>query len=590
MKSDELGVAAALPRRILMVTNNGAHGELCSRIEAAGFSARGVRDVADVPQVVAQWRPTVVLVDANLSGGAAQVIDSVRAVHAAAVCVLLVDAACGRAVTDALLCKADTLLPWPVDVVALGRLLALTEAPRTEPAATSQLPTSVIGRSGAMAEVWRRVILAAQTRASLLISGETGVGKEVIARAVHRFSPRRRGPFIAVNCAALPETLLEAELFGYEAGAFTGASRRHKGRFELAQGGTLFLDEIGDLPLVVQVKLLRVLQERSFERLGGTESIPVDVRVISATHRDLDAASNAGSFRLDLFYRLNVIALQVPPLRERPEDVLELWDSFLSQQAREEDRKPPQTTPAARSRLLRHDWPGNVRELQNAAQHALTVATSDVVDEDSLPSTLLAPRRTHVMSLVGLTLKEIERLAILQTYDALGSIDATAQALGISARTIHYRLRDYRSQTAVVVAARAKVPSALRVLLAEDDDDLRGALTEFLRGEGLTVVAVADGDAALAHLHDVGDAPPDLLVTDVRMPRVNGIELLEGVRARGLGLPVIVMSAFGDGDTRDRALALGATSFLAKPVDINDLQRAIRALSPAAWNDDRRLT
>jgi DNA-binding NtrC family response regulator len=416
-----------------------------------------------------------------------------------------------------------------------------------------------------------------------------------VARALHRFSARRDGPFVAVNCAALPETLLESELFGHEKGAYTGAATQHKGRFELAHQGTLFLDEIGDLPLALQVKLLRVLQERSFERLGGTESISVDVRVIAATHKDLTEELEHDRFRADLFYRLSVLSIHVPPLRTRKSDVLGLWEHFVAEGTSREHRAPLKTSAAAQCVLLRHQWPGNIRELQNVAEHALTVALGDTIGTADLPEYLAEhssrpdPRR----SLAGLTMKEVERLSILDTYEALGTVKASAEALGISERKIHYRLKEYRKGVRGTGRRRRKTrPSTqtpiaprptVRILLAEDDDEVRWALAEFLRTEGYEVVAVPDGKALLEHLGSAmlleqRDAPPDIIITDVRMPGLTGMQLLESVRNRGWTTPVVLISAFGDDETRRKADGLGATAFLDKPIDVGRLHRIIGGL------------
>jgi DNA-binding NtrC family response regulator len=462
----------------------------------------------------------------------------------------------------------------PVDNVALRRVVTRSATPKARPAGAgrSALPPLVVGASTEMREVWRLAMQASQSTSSVVITGETGVGKEVVARALHRFSDRRGGPFVAVNCAALPETLLESELFGHEKGAFTGASARRKGRFELADGGTLFLDEIGDLPLSVQVSLLRVLQERLFERLGGTESISVDVRVIAATHRDLDDDVKTGRFRADLFYRLNVLSIRVPPLRERRPDVPGLWEYFVAEGAKREGRAVPGTSPLAVRLLLRHDWPGNVRELHNVAQHALAVTTDATIVPSSLPPQILdAPAVAGPkLGLAGMTFKEIERAAILESYETFGTVKATAEALGISERKIHYRLKSYREEPSPEQAGASQ--TGVRVLLAEDDDELRWALTEFLQAEGYEVVSVRDGRSLLEQLGatlllEDPSASADVIVSDIRMPGLTGMQVLERVRAHGWKTPVVLISAFGDEETRRAAQELGASAFVAKPID-----------------------
>lgn len=242
---------------------------------------------------------------------------------------------------------------------------------------------NVIGTSKAMQEVFAEVHQAAPSRATVLLRGESGSGKEVIARAIHFMSPRKNGPFIKLNCAALSETLLETELFGHEKGAFTGAHAGRKGRFELAHGGTIFLDEIGDISPSFQVKLLRVLQEREFERVGGTQPIKVDVRLITATNRDLELAVNNDEFRADLYYRINVISILIPPLRERREDIPLLVDCFLDKFNRENDRQL-KISPDAMTHFMNCSWPGNVRELENCIERTATMTRGDVIFESTL--------------------------------------------------------------------------------------------------------------------------------------------------------------------------------------------------------------
>jgi DNA-binding NtrC family response regulator len=244
-----------------------------------------------------------------------------------------------------------------------------------------------LAASPAMKGVLETVRQVADAKATVMIGGESGVGKEVVARALHTLSIRTKKPFVAVSCAALPESLLESELFGYEKGAFTGANGSKVGRFEAANEGTLFLDEIGEIPHIVQVKLLRVLQEREIERLGSTKPTKIDVRLITATHRDLRAAVDAGSFRLDLLYRLQVVEIQIPPLRERVEDIVPLTQLFLTKYAIENGRESLQVTPAAEKALHAYAWPGNVRELENTIERAMVLApmTSNELDVKLLP-------------------------------------------------------------------------------------------------------------------------------------------------------------------------------------------------------------
>ena len=248
--------------------------------------------------------------------------------------------------------------------------------------------SNIVGSSNAMRQVYEQVSQVARTNTTVLIRGESGTGKELIAHAIHYNSLRAKKPFVKVSCAALPETLIESELFGYEKGAFTGAQARKKGRFELAEGGTLFLDEIGDLDPQTQVKLLRVLQEREFERVGGTETIKVNVRLIAATNKDLEKAIAEGKFREDLYYRLNVFAIFVPPLRERKPDVLLLADHFLEKFSLEHGKNIRRISTPAIDMLMSYHWPGNVRELENTIERAVLVCEGQVIHAHHLPPTL----------------------------------------------------------------------------------------------------------------------------------------------------------------------------------------------------------
>jgi DNA-binding NtrC family response regulator len=248
----------------------------------------------------------------------------------------------------------------------------------------------VVGSSPALTRILDQAHAVSDTNATVLITGESGTGKEVLARFIHNTSPRAAKPFIACNIAALPESLVESELFGHEKGAFTGAQTRRQGRFELADTGTLFLDEIGELTPAMQVKLLRVLQERQFERLGGKDVITVDIRIIAATNRNLEEMVENGQFRADLYYRLNIVNLELPPLRERPDDIPILANHFASKAARKHGRNTPSFTPAFLNRLQNYRWPGNIRELENVIERAVVISAAPVLDENVLPNKVLA--------------------------------------------------------------------------------------------------------------------------------------------------------------------------------------------------------
>jgi DNA-binding NtrC family response regulator len=324
-------------------------------------------------------------------------------------------------------------------------------AGHAEPVAEPERLDDLVGSSPPMREVFETVKQVAPSRASVLISGESGTGKELIAAAIHRHSPRAGGPFVRLHCAALAETLLESELFGHERGAFTGAAVRREGRFQQADGGTLFLDEIGEISPSTQIKLLRFLQEREFERVGGNQTIRVDLRIIAATNRDLRASVREGRFREDLFYRINVVSIEVPPLREREGDIPLLATYFLDKYAAQNGKRIVGFTTEAMNRILRYSWPGNVRELENAIERAVVVCRdAELRGEDLPPITrpAAAPVRDASPAVPGATLAEIERHAILTTLESTGGCTSRAAAiLGISPRTIQYRLREYSGET-----------------------------------------------------------------------------------------------------------------------------------------------
>ena len=309
----------------------------------------------------------------------------------------------------------------------------------------------VVGGSAAWRRVCAMVDQVAPSRATVLLTGESGTGKELIAGLLHRVSPRAERPFITLNAAALPDTLLEAELFGYEKGAFTGALQRKPGRFELADGGTLFLDEIGEMPMGVQTKLLRVLQEGTFERLGGTRTLRVDVRIITATNKALEQEVAAQRFRADLYYRINVIAIQLPPLRERREDIPLLVAHFLRHYARENSKTITTVHPQVLHRLQLYDWPGNVRELENVIERAVVLASGQTIGVSDLPPHLRDKQSLPVDDQIILpgsaTLAQIEREAIIQTLKRhVGNRQAAARALDIGVATLYRKLKEYQLQ------------------------------------------------------------------------------------------------------------------------------------------------
>jgi DNA-binding NtrC family response regulator len=307
--------------------------------------------------------------------------------------------------------------------------------------------TNIVGQSTAMQEMFDTIRQVAPSRATVLIQGESGTGKELVAHAIHHLSPRAQGPYVAVHCAALSHNLLESELFGHEKGAFTGASERRRGRFEMADGGTLFLDEIGEIDPSIQVKILRVLEERRFERVGGSESLDVDVRLVAATNRNLRKLVDEGRFREDLFFRLNVVVIDLPPLRERTSDIPLLIHHFTRQFAKENDRRIEGLTPDALDVLTAYGWPGNVRELRNVIERMVVLSRGDKLTVRDLPAAIRDASRPAgaAGSRSGdLSLEEAEKNLIsraLRTHD--GNRTLAARELGISRRTLHRKLNEY---------------------------------------------------------------------------------------------------------------------------------------------------
>lgn len=326
-----------------------------------------------------------------------------------------------------------------------GRELSLKHQQLLSEVSSERGVDSVVGKSAAMQRVMMLVRKVADARISVLITGESGVGKNVVANAIHSLSARHDNALITVHCAALSESLLESELFGHEKGAFTGAESLHKGKFELAHGGTIFLDEIGEISQSVQVKLLRVLQERKFERVGGEQTIEVDVRVIAATNRNLEEEVKAGRFREDLFFRLNGIRIEVPPLRERKDDIPLLMNSFLTKFNKDNNKSIKGFDSRARTAIYKYDWPGNIRELEHCVESSVVMASGDEITVDDLPPTVSRASSSSVMSIpLGITLSEAERIVIEQNLAAnKGNKSKTADILGIGRKTLHRKLSEY---------------------------------------------------------------------------------------------------------------------------------------------------
>lgn len=349
----------------------------------------------------------------------------------------------------------------PVDVrrlsFSVAHAVAYAESRRENEALRRQLRDrgafgELVGTSEAMQRIYALISQVAASSASVLITGESGTGKEIVARTIHQLSPRQDAPFVAINCSAIPDTLMESELFGHEKGSFTGAATRRLGCFELAHNGTLFLDEIAEMPAILQAKLLRVLEERKVKRLGGSSEIPVDVRVLAATNKDPFAAIQAGEFREDLLYRLKVISLHLPPLRERKDDLPLLAQHLVNQLATKHQRPARFLSPAALAVLHTHDWPGNVRELRNAIERAVVICAGEEIQRSHLAPDNLdqrAPTRLDgetVAFSVGTALDDVERVLIFRTLQKTGNNKTrAAELLGLSLKTLHNKLNTYRA-------------------------------------------------------------------------------------------------------------------------------------------------
>ena len=432
-----------------------ARTALAELLRDEGFEVETAADAFKALGKYEAFTPHVVVTDLKMPGmDGIELVKKIKAFEDPAALVVMTAFGAVSSAVDAMRAGAADYLTKPINfdelLVVLDKVLA-EQALRRE---TRQLrvrvrdrvaPNNIVGMSPPMQRVFEVVDQVAPSRASVLITGESGTGKELVANALHQRSNRASGPFIKLHCAALAESLLESELFGHEKGSFTGAAARKDGRFQLADGGTLFLDEIGEISPSIQVKLLRFLQEHEFERVGGNQTIRVDVRVIAATNRNLPEEVTKGRFREDLFYRLNVVSLEMPPLRERRSDVAPLAKFFLDRYTKENAKAIEGFTPETMDLLVGYDWPGNVRELENAIERAVVLSSGDIIEARALPSNIRPRVMPGGMPLVpGSTLGDIEKYAILETLKSTGgSTSRAAEILGISVRTIQYRLHQY---------------------------------------------------------------------------------------------------------------------------------------------------
>ncbi|HVK87455.1 MAG TPA: sigma-54 dependent transcriptional regulator [Kofleriaceae bacterium] len=453
--------------RILVVDDEvNARTALAELLRDEGFEVETAADAFKALGKYEGFLPHVVVTDLKMPGmDGIELVKKIRSFEDASSVIVMTAFGAVSSAVDAMRAGAADYLTKPLNfdelLVVLDKVFeqqALRREARQLRARVRDrvAPNNIVGASPPMQRVFEVVDQVAPSKATVLITGESGTGKELVANALHQRSPRTSGPFIKLHCAALAESLLESELFGHEKGSFTGAMARKDGRFSLADGGTLFLDEIGEISPSIQVKLLRFLQEHEFERVGGTQTIKVDVRVIAATNRNLSEEVAKGRFREDLYYRLNVVSLEMPPLRERRTDIPALAKFFLDRYAKENAKTIEGFAPETMELLAAYDWPGNVRELENAIERAVVLTTRSQIEPKALPPNV-RPRATPAgMPVIpGSKLEEIERYAILETLKAAGgSTSKAAEILGISVRTIQYRLHQYneapRSEVDVV--------------------------------------------------------------------------------------------------------------------------------------------
>src|SRR3990170_3820134 len=442
--------------RILVVDDEPAQCEMVSDfLKKQGLDVSSAESGEKALQLFRQDSIDLILTDQKMPGmSGLELLQAVRAINPETPVILMTAFGSIQAAVSAIQGGATDYLTKPLNLDELlyrirqvsDRYRIINENRELREALQSRHRIEgIIAESGQMLDVISLVRRVAPSEATVLIRGESGTGKELIAKAIHFASPRASGPLVRVNCAALPETLIESELFGHEKGAFTGAVAARKGRFELADGGSLFLDEIGDLPLHLQVKLLRVLQEREFERVGSSRPVAVNVRLLAATHRDLEALVRAGRFRDDLYYRINVVSISLPPLRERREDIPLLLDHFVEKFSRRNGKRIGGLTRDAREALLRYDYPGNVRELENLVERAVILTRDEVIGLEDLPLGV-KEREGETSGETSLTVL-VEGLERRMIREALARADGVqtraAEILGISERVLRYKLKKY---------------------------------------------------------------------------------------------------------------------------------------------------
>ena len=455
--------------RILIVDDEANTREGIARaLRASGYDVILAKEGKEALEILKVKPVDLLLTDLRMSGmGGLRLIDEVKLLDSSMKIIAFTAYGSIETAVEAMKRGAHDYLSKPINLDELELILQKTLRAKDIEAENKRLRQKLeekkglellLGQSEKMHKIHELIQQVAVSKATVLIQGESGTGKELIARAIHDLSPRRERPFIAVHCAALSETLLESELFGHEKGAFTGAHERYIGRFERADGGSLFLDEISEISPKIQVKLLRVLQETSFERVGGLETIKSDVRVISATNRILQEKVREGSFREDLFYRLHVVFIEVPPLRDRREDIPLLVQYFLTEEAKDNDKSVPRIHPLALERIMAYDWPGNVRELKNCIQSMIVLNNKNELMSEDLPQHIQTPHISLPQSAQPRgAIRDVEKNLIIHALKSTRfNKTKAAEILGISRRTLHRKLHEYAIQSESSLVSQSK--------------------------------------------------------------------------------------------------------------------------------------
>lgn len=435
---------------------------LADNFELEGYKVCQAENGEEGLKIIAQGGVDLVITDLRMDGiGGAEVVRQVATKYPGIPVIVLTGHGSIDDATDAMKSGAFDFLTKPLDLDHLniivknalrGKELAEQNKILKEKLLKDSAPDLMVGKSSELAKVRTTIEKVAPTKANVLITGESGVGKELVANAIHKKSPRANNPFVIVHCAALSESLLESELFGFEKGAFTGAENQHKGRFELADGGTIFLDEIGEINLSTQVKLLRAIQEKKFERVGGEQTLSVDVRVVAATNKNLENEVKVGRFREDLFYRLNVVRIQMPSLRERKDDIPLLMHSFLREFNVENEKNIRGFDNKAKSAMIKYSWPGNIRELKNCVESAVVMCTGDEIKIEDLPDSVRATDEERTISIpIGITMEEAEKIIIQENLAANNNNKSkTADILGIGRKTLHRKIEEWESAGEII--------------------------------------------------------------------------------------------------------------------------------------------